>query len=187
MSGWASRPLGDAGRRRTFAAVAVMLGASAVALALGVGPQERREPHRAPAAQGPAVIASTGTTAATSTVAAPTPAPRPAVADQRASLRSARAFLRGYLRFEVGDGAASVRRALRRTATAAFARDLLANPPRTTRVRPRAGRLDGLELADDATAEDMSVVATIARGDTVTPLTLRLARAQDGWRVGGLG
>ncbi len=95
--------------------------------------------------------------------------------------------MRAYLRFEVGDSAARVRRALRRTATTGFARDLLANPPRTAGVRPRAGRLDGLELADDATLADMTVVATIARGDTVTPLTLHVERTAGGWRVGGLG
>jgi hypothetical protein len=189
MSDWASRPLGDAGRRRTFAAVAVVLGASAVALALGVGPQGQREPQRAVAAPGPgpAVIASTATAAAATTVAAPAPPPRPTLADQRSALRAGRAFLRGYLRFEVGDDAAAVRRALQRTATDAFARELLANPPRITGVRPRAGRIDGLELADDATTEDMTVVATIARGDTVTPLTVRFERTEDGWRVGGLG
>jgi len=186
MSGWASRPLGDAARRRTFIAAAGVLTVSAIGLAM-LGPAPQR-PQRAAQDGAPEVLTTPSVTAiTTTTVAAPTPTPPLAVADQRATLRAARGFLRAYLRFEVADHAAAVRRALRRTATGAFASDLLANPPRTAGVRPHAGRVDGLELADDATAADVSVSATIDRAGEVTPLTVRLAREDGRWLVSGLG
>lgn len=189
MSRGAGRPLDARGRRRAFAVAVGVLGISSVLLMQLPQEQGTDGVTGTPTVLGVArtapLPAATAPAPATTTAAAP--APPFGVAAQRAAIECARRFLSAYLRFEVGDDDATVRAALRATATPAFAHELLAKPPRLGAAAPqRPGQIDGLELSDGPRATRLVVAATIRRATTVTPLMLRLAREEGGWRISGL-
>jgi hypothetical protein len=187
---WAGRPLADDSRRWAFALAAGILALSAGALTLL--PRQHATPAAGPRGTTHAIVLAAEPrpapgAGATKTAPAPVPAPAFDAADGRAGLASAHAFLRAYLRYEVGAGGAAVGRALRRHATPAFAHDLLGDPPRRVAGHvPRPGRIDGLELGDGPRAPRMTVAASVDRGGTLTPLVLLLDRWGAQWRVSGL-
>lgn len=188
MSAWHTRSLDARGRRRAFALAAAAIALSG-ALLMRFGGEPARDDGgggRAPTVLGAARTspAAPATTQRTTTSVAPAPPLGPA--EQRAVVATARRFLGAYLRWEVGDATAGVRAALRASATRAFGRELRSAALRSAGAPRRPGRIDGVELGDDLRAETLKVGATIDRDGTITPLTMRLAREEGGWRISGL-
>lgn len=125
----------------------------------------------------------------------PGPPPATAALYERVRARAepvARRFFAAFSSYEQGDRRSGIARALHATATAAFARELLAAPPRAVagaasapatlgRVefvpgRGRGGRLVAAEI-----------VGVTRRGGREEPLSIRLRAERAGWRVSGLG
>jgi hypothetical protein len=187
--------MSDGERKRAFAASALFIAAVVVVLSLTAPGQ--REPRRAsagdtaPTAAPPASVDAGAAAGGPADPAGDVPSRSTGDAlparEQHAAVRRARAFLTAYLRFEVGDSATAARRAIRRTATSDLAR-ALRDPPRVAGdARPERGRIARLELGAAPSARGVEVVATIARGGSLTPLTVRLELEEGGWRVSGLG
>jgi hypothetical protein len=115
------------------------------------------------------------------------------VALETARLRSrvdqaARRFVPAFLRYEVGDIDAGVRRTLRATATAEFAASLLAVPPRPPAggFPPRA-RLQRLAVKFWPNAAFHAYVeGTALRGGAPEAFSLEFEYGEAGWRASGV-
>lgn len=102
--------------------------------------------------------------------------------------QSARRFVPAFLRYEVGDIDAGVRRTLRATATAEFAADLLAVPPRPPAggFPPRA-RLQRLAVRiSPNSAFHAFVEGTALRGGAPEAFSLEFEYGEGGWRASGV-
>jgi hypothetical protein len=103
--------------------------------------------------------------------------------------RPAREFVDASLRYEVGEGTGPVAQALRRTATASFAKELLSSP-----VAPPASGVPGPAVV---TAMHMRVVTLSPPAALVTGVARRPGGPEEfsfvfvqtpaGWRAGGPG
>jgi hypothetical protein len=99
-------------------------------------------------------------------------------------------FLPAFLRYEVGDLNAAVRRALRASATRPFADRLLRHPPRPAsagRFPPRA-RLRRIDIAFVSPQATSAVVSGSARrGDLPEEFSFVFVRRRGTWLAGGPG
>lgn len=125
------------------------------------------------------------------------PGPRPATVAlyERAQAKAepvARRFFAAFSRYELGERSAGVARALRASATAAFARELLAAPPRRVAGAPAApaslgrvefipGRSGGGRLVGG------EIVGVTRRDGRAEPISIELEAERGSWRVSGLG
>ncbi|HET8640101.1 MAG TPA: hypothetical protein VFL89_07655 [Solirubrobacterales bacterium] len=102
--------------------------------------------------------------------------------------RAARRFVPAFLRYEVGDIDAAVRRTLRATATAEFAADLLAVPPRPPAAGfpPRARLLRLAVRISPNAAFHAFVEGTALRGSAREALSLEFEYGEGGWRASGV-
>jgi len=102
--------------------------------------------------------------------------------------RSARRFLTAFLRYEVGDRSSATSRALRATATPAFAAGLRRRPPRPSAAAPRApARLGPLTIAR-LTPTLAAVNATARRAAGPEQLSFLFARTATGrWQASAPG
>jgi hypothetical protein len=102
--------------------------------------------------------------------------------------QAASRFVPAFLRYQVGDIDAGVRRVLRATATADFTADLLAVPPRPPRGGfPPPARLRGLAVRfspDDAF--HAFVEGTALRGGAPEVFSVEFEYAEGGWRASGV-
>lgn len=121
--------------------------------------------------------------------------PRRLVIDRAAAESIARRFFAAFARYELGELDPCIEASLRATATGAFARELIATPPRIPQpVRELGvavlrrlefvpgqidGRKDGLLTAE--------LVGSVERGGERTPIAIELAREGGEWRVAGIG
>ncbi len=102
----------------------------------------------------------------------------------------ARSFHAAFSRYEVGDVDAA---ALRGSASAAFVRELLAEPPRRVPAigRPAPARLGRLELVprsgDGGSLTAVDLVGTVHRGGRSEPIAIELRKREGRWLVWGLG
>ncbi|MEA2361303.1 MAG: hypothetical protein QOD71_448 [Thermoleophilaceae bacterium] len=168
LGGQAARTLGERERRELFAlATAVILGAAGLLLTL---PPDPPRPPRA----GTAPLAA----AAAANRATPSrPQHEPAKAEA-----TTRRFLRGYLAFLYGRGAASAIEA-----TTAALRDQLADtrlrvPPAALRRHPRVTEVELRRVRGDRFAATAGVVGGAAR----YAIELTVARDHGRWRVAGV-
>ena len=104
----------------------------------------------------------------------------------------ARRFFVAFSRYELGDRDAGVERALRVNATAAFARELLAAPPRfVAGARPAPATLGRVELVPGHSKGGRllgaEIVGLTRRDEREEPLSIELEAERGGWRVSGLG
>jgi hypothetical protein len=102
--------------------------------------------------------------------------------------QAARRFVPAFLRYEVGDIDAGVRRTLRATATAEFAADLLAVPPRPPAAgfppRARLRRL-AVKLSPSA-AFHAFVEGSALRGGARETFSFEFEYGESGWRASGV-
>lgn len=125
------------------------------------------------------------------------PGPRPATLAlyERAQAEAepvARRFFAAFSRYELGERSAGVARALRASATAAFARELLAAPPRRVAGIPAApaslGRVEFVPgHSDDGRLVGAEIVGVTRRDGRAQPISIELEAERGGWRVSGLG
>lgn len=125
------------------------------------------------------------------------PGPRPATVAlyegaQAEAEPVARRFFAAFSRYELGDRSAGVARALRAGATAAFARELLAAPPRRVTGAPAApaslGRVEFVPgTSDGGRLVGAEIVGVTRRDGRAEPISIELEAERDGWRVSGLG
>jgi hypothetical protein len=163
-------------RRVVFAVVSLTLVASGIAfsgtnLGAGAGGEERQEATRAE----PSALITQRVTAK--------------LARLRGQVeRAAQRFLTPFLRYEVGESDARVRRELRGASTARFASQLLANPPRPPaagRFPPRA-RLDSLDVIFASGGTSSAVVSGAAlRDGQPENFSFLFQYVQAGWRASG--
>jgi hypothetical protein len=111
---------------------------------------------------------------------------------RRRSEPVARRFIAAFARYELGASEAGVARALRASATRAFAGELLDAPPRVgSAPAPASLRLEGVELVPGAVArgrvETVVLVGRLLRGRRSQPIAIELRRRARGWAVAGLG
>jgi hypothetical protein len=105
----------------------------------------------------------------------------------------ARAFFRAFARYEFGALSAAVRVELRETTTAAFARELLGEPPRMPPGPPLAepARLSNLQLVPEVAGGRRLAGAWLLgytiRGARREPITISMRREEGRWRVAALG
>jgi hypothetical protein len=105
-------------------------------------------------------------------------------------LATARRFTAGFVRYEVGQLPAAVRRAIGATATPSFASSLLSAPPSMPNgVRPPSPpRVLLIALANGPVAGQAAVAVELrADGGEVSTLTELLTRTGREWRISGLG
>jgi hypothetical protein len=176
-------PQGDPGRPILFGLVVLALVASALVLALGT-----RRPVPAPSSAPSVRPAASGLIAPRPTSGAPAPAEpsRP----RSPAATTARRFLPAYLRYEVGDLARPVARALRASATPQFAAALLGAPPRPIGGGPLPGpaRLRRFRVRVAAGAPGWGELSgTAERGGHIERLTFVLERRGTSWLVTGVG
>ena len=108
----------------------------------------------------------------------------------RALRRSARRFLAAFCRYEVGEGGRALAVALRAAATPAFARRLLAIPPRPLAPAgyPPPARLGGLRISFLSAAGNRALVAAMARrGARAEQLSFVFRRRGRAWLASGPG
>jgi hypothetical protein len=104
---------------------------------------------------------------------------------ERELRRDAREFLGAFLRYEGGELNRSVRRSLRRWATAEFASELLGEPPRLQETLPRA-RIDQLRVREASWKPAIAVVDGVAnRANESERFSFLFARSGGRWRAGG--
>jgi hypothetical protein len=104
--------------------------------------------------------------------------------------RSARGFLSAFCRYEVGEGGRALAVALRAAATPAFARRLLAMPPRPLAPAgyPPPARLGGLRISYlSAVGNRALVTATARRGARAEQLSFVFRRRGLAWLASGPG
>jgi hypothetical protein len=201
-----SRALSDDARRRAFAVAAAVLVAAIIGISLLPDNGSRKDEQLQEEARHPTIVGKpTGRKGPITDAPSPASPSRPARTtvptrratrtpmrhlsdgDRRAVVARARAFLRAYLAYEVGATQPWVRRGLQRSATRRFARELVRNPPRFSRTsRLARGQVTSLELGDDPDAPFVGVAAVISRAGHLSPLTMQLDRASDGWHVSRL-
>jgi hypothetical protein len=186
-----SRPLADQQRRRAFWATgALVLGATVAIGALG-DRQVRAGAARArpTASAGMRIVNAQAPAPATTTAPARQGrnAPRPAAlgqADKNAIRAEARTFLSAYLAYEVGSLDQRTRGTLRRSATPAIARRLLAHPVKLPPgAQLRHGSVRSLQIESSADARPVRVRATIDHAGWVSGLTLQMTSAGGAWLV----
>src|SRR4051794_39223017 len=102
--------------------------------------------------------------------------------------QAARRFVPAFLRYEVGDIDAGVRRTLRATATAEFAANLLAVPPRPpVGGFPPRGHLQRLAVRLSPNAAFHAFVeGTALRGGAPEAFSLEFEYGEGGWRASGV-
>lgn len=133
---------------------------------------------------------------------APVPAPRasslpasmpPALARVRREEAKLRAvavrFLTAYLRYEVGESAPAIELGLRRSSSGAFARGLLAMPPRPAGGSfPEPAELGVLDVVFlDASLRRAMLSGVAHRASGPEQFSFLLARRAPGWLVVGVG
>lgn len=107
----------------------------------------------------------------------------------------ARRFFSAFALYELGDVDRRIDHELRATATAAFARELLAAPPRippgTERLaRAKLGRLEFVAGKADPKRRRLvsgELVGSVDRAGKRSPLAIGVIVKRGGWRVAGLG
>jgi hypothetical protein len=105
----------------------------------------------------------------------------------------ARAFFRAFARYEIGAPSAAASVELRETATAAFARELLREPPRMPPGVPLAepARLSDLQLVpEEAGGQRLAgawLLGYTIRGTRREPITISIRQEGGRWRVAALG
>lgn len=107
----------------------------------------------------------------------------------------ARRFFSAFSLYELGELDGRVKAKLRVTASAPFARELIAAPPRTPggAERPARARLGALEFVAgevDPRRERLSgaeLVGDVRRSGERSAIAIELVRERQDWRVGGLG
>lgn len=100
---------------------------------------------------------------------------------KRGAIRFARRFLAAFLKYDSGYTSPRIRRELRRTVEAGFARLLLAE--QATRPDRDRQRLLGLSGTVDLAGQFVSVRARIARGATRSLLWIKVKRVEHRWLV----
>lgn len=119
------------------------------------------------------------------------PPSRPGPADATEATVAARAeeFLRAFLRFEVGDGAPSVRATIERIAAPPLAAALLAEPPRPPAAGgfPAAGEFVRLESTERVAGGGFEAGALVRYGGQPGPLFLSIERKGGQWLVTAIG
>jgi hypothetical protein len=131
----------------------------------------------------PAVTAVTSLTRAPTRAATPAPAP----AARAVILAHARTFLAAYLAYEVGQLDPRMRAALTRTATPAFARQLITRPINLPpRDRPAVSTIQSVELNAASGSPLVTADATTEHGGWLSGLTLYLEPAGGRWLVSSL-
>jgi hypothetical protein len=113
--------------------------------------------------------------------------PRRGAGTLRAATRSARGFLRGFLRYERGDRTAGS--IMVPFAEARLVGTLLAQPPRIppSSPRPHLARLRRFESAERLGKDRVDVVAVLERGGRETSMLLTLRGHGGRWLVSALG
>jgi hypothetical protein len=98
---------------------------------------------------------------------------------------AARRFLAAFSRYEVGELTPRIRRALRRSATRAFASQLLAAPPRPLGIAPpRRAHPASIEVTlIDPAGLSAQVSGLARRGHRSEPLSFLFRRTRTGWRA----
>lgn len=108
---------------------------------------------------------------------------------QEGAFRTVRAFLRAFLRYEVGEVDAAVRRGLRESATEEFASQLLGAPPRVPAGVPRAhlvvGEMEFVPL--DEAARRAQINGTLERAGRREAFSFTVEHFPGGWLVSGVG
>ena len=180
-------PLDDRRRRRLFAAAAAVVVLAALALSL-----LRKEPPapKPQAAALPPVTAQAPPRPPAMPRLRPRGLSRPAdrrrvAAVKHAAEPVARRFAVAFIAYGDGDTGPALRRELRATATARFARRLLAAPPRL-RHRVRPGRVIAVRVSEDQSPTGLPVLVTVRRAGRTTQFPLLLERKDARWLVADL-
>jgi hypothetical protein len=100
----------------------------------------------------------------------------------------ARHFLAAFLRYEVGDLSAAVRRGLRSRASHRFSAELLARPPHGLRASPPSARISRLRVALLSRAPGRALISGSARrGGRLEQFSFLFEARRGAWRCVGPG